>query len=57
MLGVLLAGVNVLYFHMKVAPDVNKWDQALPWRAKMVGGVSLLLWLVIIVLGRWFAYF
>jgi hypothetical protein len=57
MLGVLLAGVNVLYYHQKVLPEVDKGNQASPFRAKMVGGVSLVLWLTIIVLGRWFAYF
>lgn len=57
MLGVLLAGVNVLFFHKKVVPNLDKLDQDAPWQAQMVGGVSLALWLTIIVLGRWFAYF
>ena len=59
MLGVLMAGVNVLYFHKKIMPDIgeHKLDQELTWQAKMVGGTSLVLWLAIIVLGRWFAYF
>lgn len=57
MLGVLLAGLNVLYFHKKIKPNMDNWDQGLPWRTRMVGGVSLGLWFTIIVLGRWFAYF
>lgn len=57
MLGVFLAGLNVLYFHKKVMPGMHKWNRTLPWRARMVGSVSLVLWFTIIVLGRWFAYF
>ena len=54
----VVAGLNVLYFHKKVMHDVDEWDhQGVPWRAKMVGAFSLSLWVGIIFLGRWFAYF
>jgi len=55
----VLAVVNVWYFHSKVYPGVAEWDEAatLPWRAKMVGFLSMTLWLGIIVAGRWTAYF
>jgi putative copper export protein len=54
-----LAGLNVLYFHKSVYPHVGSWDDAevIPRRAKIVGCVSATLWVVIIVLGRWTAYF
>jgi len=54
-----LAGLNVVFFHKKVYPDAALWDQkpVVPWRARAVGFVSIGLWLVIIVLGRWTAYF
>jgi hypothetical protein len=54
-----LAGLNVLVFHRRVFPNVAQWDgDAIPpWQGRMVGAVSMSLWLVIIVLGRWTAYF
>jgi hypothetical protein len=54
-----LAGLNVLYFHKSVFPYVSGWDEAgaVPRPAKIVGIVSATLWVIIIVLGRWTAYF
>ena len=54
----VLAGLNVLYFHKWVMRSVDEWDrQAVPWRAKMAGAFSLTFWILIIFVGRWFAYF
>lgn len=55
----VLAGANVWYFHSRVSKGLAKWDSAviLPWPARMVGLLSLTLWLSIIVAGRWTAYF
>ena len=54
----VLAGLNVWYFHAKVHPGIAAWDEAprAPWRAKMVGGASMVLWFGIIIAGRWTAY-
>ena len=54
-----LAGLNVLVFHRRVFPNVARWDEgvAAPWQGRMVGAVSMSFWIVIIVLGRWTAYF
>ena len=54
----VLTGLNVWYFHAKVYPGVAEWDDAAvaPWRAKMVGVVSMFLWFGIIIAGRWTAY-
>ena len=54
-----VAGLNVLFFHRKVYPHVAQWDKeaVLPWPGRLVGAVSAFLWLAIIVLGRWTAYF
>lgn len=54
-----LAGLNVLYFHKSVLPHVSGWDLTgvIPRPAKFVGLFSATLWLTIIVLGRWTAYF
>ena len=53
----ILAGLNVLYFHKRVMHNVDRWDQNMPWRAKMVAVLSLVLWLGIVIAGRWTAYF
>jgi hypothetical protein len=54
----VLSGLNVLYFHAKVNPHLVEWEKAavLPWRPRMVGLVSLVLWFGIIIAGRWTAY-
>ena len=54
-----LAGLNVLLFHRSVMPHIAQWDDDAmpPWQGRMVGAVSMSLWVVIIVLGRWTAYF
>jgi hypothetical protein len=54
-----LAGLNVLFFHKKIYPSVAQWDQeaVIPWQGRLVGFTSAMLWAVIIVLGRWTAYF
>jgi hypothetical protein len=58
MIALALAGVNAFIFHNTVYRSVAKWDQALktPPRAKLAGAMSLLLWTVVIALGRWQAY-
>jgi hypothetical protein len=52
----ILAGLNVLYFNWKVLRNVHEWDQVVPWKAKAVAWVSLVLWAGVIVAGRWTAY-
>jgi hypothetical protein len=54
----VLAGLNVWFFHAKVYPKVAEWDESavIPWQARMVGYVSMVLWFGIIVAGRWTAY-
>jgi hypothetical protein len=53
-----VAGLNVLFFHKRVLANIGQWDNASspPWQAKMVGAVSIILWLVIMILGRFTAY-
>jgi hypothetical protein len=54
-----LAGLNVLFFHKRVYPGIGRWDEAAaaPWQGRLVGSISVVLWLAIIILGRWTAYF
>jgi hypothetical protein len=53
------AGLNVLFFHKRILPGVARWDQAAvaPWQGRLVGIMSITLWIIIIVLGRLTAYF
>ena len=55
----ILAGLNILYFNIKVRASLRDCDATvtLPWRARMVGHLSMWLWLGIIFCGRWMAYF
>ena len=59
MLMLILAGLNILYFNARVRRNLTHYDESgvLPWRPRMVGYLSLMLWLGIIVCGRWMAYF
>ena len=54
----ILAGMNVLVFHLTVYRSVPAWDQArvTPLRARVAGGLSLLLWFSILSCGRAIGY-
>jgi len=58
MFALVLAGVNVLVFHKTVYRRVAEWDlHPIPPRsARMTGGVSLLLWAFLIIMGRMIPY-
>jgi len=58
LLGLLLAGLNALVFHLTIYRSMDKWDSdaVAPSRARMAGVVSLFLWSTVIWLGRQFAY-
>ena len=54
----VLAGLNVFVFHKFVLTRVGEWDVARmpPTGARVAGGLGLLLWISIIVIGRMMAY-
>lgn len=54
----VVAGLNALIFHKTVFQGVEAWDQdvATPWRAKLAGGFSLLVWVGVVAMGRALAY-
>ena len=56
----VLAGVNMLAFHFLTSRDMERWDEAhhhqLPFGAKLAGGLSLILWIAVIVCGRWIGF-
>lgn len=54
----LLAGVNMAVFHLISARGITRWDTeavtTLP--AKFAGGCSLMLWIGIMLAGRWIGH-
>jgi hypothetical protein len=48
---------NLVYGNLN--HGIAQWDEAAvaPWQGRVVGSVSVVLWLAIIILGRWTAYF
>jgi hypothetical protein len=57
MVMMVLAGINVLAFHLGVYRRMNKWDQGdTPFSAKMAGAFSILIWFGIVGAGRWIGF-
>lgn len=54
----ILAGLNALVFHATIDRTLERWDCALtpPLRARLAGIASLVLWVGVIVAGRYTAY-
>jgi hypothetical protein len=54
----ILALINIWYFHSRVYPKVGEWNMQarLPSVARRAGLVSIVLWALIIVFGRFIAY-
>jgi uncharacterized membrane protein len=53
-----VAGLNALVFHKTVFRGVDSWDKdaPTPWRAKVAGACSLLIWVGVVAMGRALAY-
>ncbi|MGA2190206.1 MAG: DUF6644 family protein [Steroidobacteraceae bacterium] len=52
-----LAGINMAYFHRSAFRRVAEWDHGRPpLGARVAGGLSLLLWTVIVGAGRWVGF-
>ena len=54
----LLAGINVAFFHWTIDRRRTEWDKAPipPLQARLAGVTSLVLWLAIVAVGRLMAY-
>lgn len=55
----VLAAANMGVFHFLTFRTVSQWDRevaALPTGAKVAGALSLIIWLSIIVIGRWIGF-
>ena len=57
-IALILAGINILYFHMRTQRSQANWDTAgiPPTNARLAGLFSILLWAIIIAAGRLMAY-
>jgi Family of unknown function (DUF6644) len=53
----VLAGLNMLYFHLITYRHVDQWDSGKPVPAARAAGlISTFLWLGVIVCGRWIGF-
>ena len=54
----LLAGVNMFAFHHLVAHDMSDWQtpDTTPALAKTAGAISMLLWIGVVICGRWIGF-
>ena len=59
MVMLILAGINIAFFHSTIDRRRDEWDKAPipPLQARLAGVVSLFLWTAIIFVGRTMAYF
>jgi hypothetical protein len=55
---IVLAGINMVFFEHVTAKTAGSWDKGVtpPAQARAAGAISLLLWLSVIVLGRWIGF-
>lgn len=52
------AGLNMTVFHGISAKDMSQWQDKprLPLRARLAGGLSILLWISVVACGRWIGF-
>jgi hypothetical protein len=55
---IAFAGLNMLGYHLFVGRSSASWHTAAstPLKARLVGGVSLALWLAVAACGRWIGF-
>ena len=58
MIMLALAAVNLVVFNATIGRRINEWDNAprTPWKVKLAGATSLVLWVSIVAAGRGIAY-
>jgi len=54
----VLAGLNILWFHLVLHRNQNQWDalERPPTAVRLSGLASITLWLMVIIMGRFIAY-
>jgi len=55
---ILAAGLNMAIFHAISARDLPRWenDTPPPLRARLAGGLSILIWVAVVACGRWIGF-
>jgi hypothetical protein len=55
---IVIAGVNMLVFELVTAKSAPAWDKGVmpPPAARAAGALSLVLWVAVIVFGRWIGF-
>jgi hypothetical protein len=58
MLLMLLAGLNMIYFHAITCRNITEWDRssAIPLGGRIAGGISLACWIAVVGFGRWIGF-
>jgi hypothetical protein len=58
MLTIVLAGINMFIFERMTARTAPSWDKGVapPGGARLAGALSIVLWLAVIVFGRWIGF-
>lgn len=58
MLTLLLIGINTAIFEFGAYRGVARWDRekGTPLSAKLAGGISLVLWILVVGFGRWIGF-
>lgn len=58
MLLLVIAGINMLVFHLVTYRGIGAWDEATrtPFPVRLAGATSLLLWIGVVVFGRWIGF-
>jgi len=54
----VIAGINMLVFHLVTYRSVSAWDEAprAPLPVRLAGATSLLLWIGVVAFGRWIGF-
>jgi hypothetical protein len=58
MILIALAGANMVAFHCIGTRDQTRWDKDIrpPIKARLAGGLSILLWVAVVIWGRWIGF-
>jgi hypothetical protein len=53
-----IAALNMLVFHFVTCRNIASWNTATrtPWGAKIAGGLSIVLWVLVVGFGRWIGF-
>jgi len=52
------AGLNMMVFHFVTMRGIAQWDRdaPVPFAAKLAGGLSIAIWLMVVAFGRWIGF-